>query len=1294
MKNFYNLLKRSSKKLLFMMILLSAAGYANAQLTISKDGTETAAPGDRISYRLIYQNTGTTIQTNVVIIDTVTVFDGEYLGSSPAGVYNSTTREVKWTKDQIPQLASLNAGTGVIIYMYGTAGKTFNDATHYPGGRYLATSPAYVTNKAYIYSDQFPTKVVSNTVSTTLTQTCTTTLSVANGVVKSASNSEIKYVVSVLNTGNVWNKWTLSAQNLPGYQALTASFEDMQGNPLNGNQTVWVAPGLSTQVIMKIVSITGTNPSIGTNHQPNMTRVTATPVACGDPVYQDYLTEICGGQCPEYLFVSTNKIDVPDPVQSGDTLTYQLIMYNAYTNNQGVGQAVPNITMTETYPTGVSYISNTSPLNNGNPVSVTQTGNNKWLFPSVPPGLTTFYIKVKVANNTINNTSITNRVDLFSPAYNGGTAPFDTWYESTLIKSAHDLWVRKTANKTYAETGDYVTYKLVFGNKGNFQGDDVTLVDNYDEIYMDVISQGGATVSGGNLTWTFPGAMMPGYKDSVTYTLQIKPTATFPVGTTSIANNVNIRNNRFPVIAYDKDFSDNEQTYQVYVATLPDLTISKTANPSPVSAAISPGATVTYTIIVNNIGDANHTGQYNLIDYLPAGVSYISSTKHDGTPGGTYNSTNHTVTWTQNNALPRNIPLTFTVTVGGITFNMGGSTLSNKATIYSATLNDKNLANNEVTVLVPLIYPNYWLGNISTDWAVAGNWTYGIPGTGSGADLIDDDVIFATTANYTSAAQNNLILDQDRQIGKLINASDKALIIPTTRTLKVNETATNNAPERLVIRSVRDQANGALIFNNPASNSSVQATVEFASKSKPGTGTWPRVWQFFGTPVKNKTLPDLFGTTIQGSIYGGDPAINTIVRKYEEYWNDPQSPQEKWRDVTLSEVLPPYLGYEITQPQTVFDAGIPYSFKGTLITDNDFTLVRNISAAGVYSRGNYILANPYAAPIFISKMLPADFVNLAQTIYIYNTGSRQQWIDANGYSTVGDQPGTYTAIPINAATTIGKTQIPSMQAFMVKASAETPAPSFRFRYETVYRGAITDLNEPMRIKRAEAPADTDIKPLLTMDVIGETGSDRVYLITAEGTGKSYDAGWDGFKTLSTDNVQLYAMDADNKRMQVNTDNDLNDTYIGFRTGGESTYTLRFRFNNEMQGVYQSLYVQDLATGIIQQITDGMMMTFVSTAGTAEKRFRISGSKIITGINNALTGDDISLMYTSSSIIVKNNSGSDVQVTVFNLVGQPLQTEKIPAGTKSFSHQLMKGTYVIEAKSLNNSSKTILKAIIN
>ena len=579
---------------------------------------------------------------------------------------------------------------------------------------------------------------------------------------------------------------------------------------------------------------------------------------------------------------------------------------------------------------------------------------------------------------------------------------------------------------------------------------------------------------------------------------------------------------------------------------------------------------------------------------------------------------------------------------------------------------------------------NLWLGNISNDWGTAGNWTQSqIPTT------INDDVYFATSLNWYHEAERDLILDQDRAARNIVNYSSKRLIVPVNTTLTVANDAETGSASQLVLKSEVGQANGALVLNNPTGNTGLQATVEFASKSKPGTGTWPRVWQFFGVPIVDKTLTNMFGANAQGSIYG-TPG-NVIVRKYNEALNLSYSYQEKWEDLDpATHVMMPYVGYEITQPVE----NTKHSFVGTLVTDASKTLNFTISPTGVYSRGNYILANPYAAPIFISKMLPADFVNLAQTIYIYNTGSRQQWIDANGYSTVGDQPGTYTAIPINAATTIGKTQIPSLQAFMVKASAETPAPSFRFRYETVYRGAITNSNEPMRIKRAEAPAADDIKPLLSMDVIGETGSDRVYLITADGTGKSYDAGWDGYKTLSTDNVQLYAMDSENKRMQVNTDNNLNDTYIGFRTGGESTYTLKFKFNNEMQGVYESLYVQDLATGVTQEITDGMTMTFVTAAGTAEKRFRISGERIITGVNNALTGDDITLKYTSSSIMVNNNSGDDVQVTVFNLVGQPLLTEKISAGVNTFSHNLLKGTYIIEAKSINNSSKTILKAIIN
>jgi len=581
---------------------------------------------------------------------------------------------------------------------------------------------------------------------------------------------------------------------------------------------------------------------------------------------------------------------------------------------------------------------------------------------------------------------------------------------------------------------------------------------------------------------------------------------------------------------------------------------------------------------------------------------------------------------------------------------------------------------------------NLWYGTTSDDWGTATNWTGNHVPNGA-----SESVIFATPINYGQQAIKDLRLDQDRVIGDVINHSDKKLIIPVNRTLVVDKKAdTGNAPQ-LVIQSEVGQANGALIFNNPLLNQTVQATVEFASKSQPGSGTWPRVWQFFGVPVVNRTLANLFGTNVQGSIYGGDPSTNEIVRKHNEALNLSYSNQEKWEDLEPTHVMKPYEGYEITQPA----ANMKHSFAGTLVTDMTKTLTFNISPSGTYARGNFVLANPFTAPIFISKMLPSDFENLAQTIYIYNTGSRQNWMTSNGASEnqIGDLPGTYSAIPILTANTIGKPMIPSMQAFMVKALTNPPtAVSFNFRYPTVYRDGLTYPNEPMKIKRTEA---ADVKPLLTMDVIGENSSDRVYLITADGTTKGYDAGWDGYKTLNTDNVvQLYALDINNKRLQVSTDCDLNDTYIGFRTGGESTYSLKIKFNTEMQGAYETLFVNDMATGITQQITDGTIFNFAAAAGTAEKRFKISAFRIKTGVNSSDRDEAIKVTANPSTIRVDNNTNGEVSLKVYNLTGQNVLIEKAAVGVQYINHNLTKGTYLIEAKSVHSGSRTTVKAIIH
>ncbi|HNX89440.1 MAG TPA: T9SS type A sorting domain-containing protein [Paludibacteraceae bacterium] len=579
---------------------------------------------------------------------------------------------------------------------------------------------------------------------------------------------------------------------------------------------------------------------------------------------------------------------------------------------------------------------------------------------------------------------------------------------------------------------------------------------------------------------------------------------------------------------------------------------------------------------------------------------------------------------------------------------------------------------------------NLWYGGTDSNWGNTANWTQGaIPAP-------TDNISFATPHNYTGEALSDLILDQNRSVKNITNLSTRKIIIPANITLIVDSLANTGTASQVIIESDITKANGALIFNRPGINPGFQATIQFASKSKPGSGARSSAWQFFGVPVVDRTLADLFGPNVQGSIYGGNPAINTIVRKYKESLNLSYSYQEKWEDLDANSVLSPYYGYEITQPIE----GTKHNLAGTIVTD-DKTLNFTISPTGVYSRGNYILANPYTAPIFISKMLSSDFVNLAPTIYIFNTGSRQDWLTNNGSSQIGDLPGTYSAIPINAANTIGKTQIPSMQAFMVKAISDAaPATNFKFRYATVNRGTLTYPNEPMKVNRSVETENKDIKPLLMVDVIGENSSDRVYLITAEETGKSYDPGWDGYKSLSTGIVQLYTMDADSKRMQVNTDNDLNDTYIGFRTGGENTYTLRFKFNNEMNDVYESLYIQDLVTGSMQEITDGMTMNFDATAGTAEKRFKISGAKIKTGVITSDIHEAIKVTANSSKIRINNNTNGEVTIKVYNLTGQSVLIGKAAVGVQYISHNLTKGTYILEARSINSGRKKIFKSTIH
>ena len=577
---------------------------------------------------------------------------------------------------------------------------------------------------------------------------------------------------------------------------------------------------------------------------------------------------------------------------------------------------------------------------------------------------------------------------------------------------------------------------------------------------------------------------------------------------------------------------------------------------------------------------------------------------------------------------------------------------------------------------------NSWIGTTtSTDWNVAGNWSCGsVPAPGA-------DVIFSPTAG------NHLEVPAgDKTIGNLVNNSTKALVIPTGRTLTINGTATTNSADRIVIKSAVGAANGALIFTNPASNTNVQATVEYDSKtSKPSANIYSYIWQYIGTPVSGATPISVFGSTVSGSKYG--PAGSVLIRQYSEAKNDAGDVGDKWIDVDVNGAMTPFAGYEVVQQNLATD---PYPFKGILRV-GDFNTGNLGFTLGAYYRGNYIIANSYAAPIDISKLTAANFNNLEQTIYLYNTGSRDQWT-ANNYGTANiGNPGTYLAVPISTATTLGADQIPSLNGFMVRrltlaAGYVSANPiQFNFTYASLKSGGGTTANKPMYVKAASASEkQTDTYPLLLIDVKGSNGVDRVHLITAPNTTKGFDNGWDGTKLRTQTDAQIYTFANGTDRYQVSTDSDLNGTILGFFNGtGETAFTLTFRMK-DMQNVYNTLELEDLETAAKTSITDGGTFSFNASALSPESRFRINGT--IATVPPIVTESPIIITYDKSKKLTVNNGSTETgSLIVYDITGNKVYETVMPVGLTYVKLKLKKGVYIVEGRTV--SYKTVEKIIL-
>lgn len=596
---------------------------------------------------------------------------------------------------------------------------------------------------------------------------------------------------------------------------------------------------------------------------------------------------------------------------------------------------------------------------------------------------------------------------------------------------------------------------------------------------------------------------------------------------------------------------------------------------------------------------------------------------------------------------------------------------------------------------------NYWMGGTTgkkNEWREPSNWTDNIvPSEGQ-------DVEFATVDNYGTAAVEDLHLDDLNQnntggriIGSLINNSNKDLVITTGNQLTINGEVEEKTQQSngsygtgtIVVKSTNiptdgsepvNEPTGTLLLNPNENPNGVGAVVEFYNRAFDcaDCGFYSRSWQYFGIPVEES----------------GTPTATLPFTSAEEVneWSEPTN-GNKW--ITPNMPLTAFTGYQITrneESEPTF-ANAVHRFEG-LLNVGDATVSITHTNNVNYSGAN-LVANSYTAAIPIDGDAISFPSGVESTVYLFNTGTRDQWRKLNGTAINQDgyRSGQYLAVPVNLGGAGGTggaghfpDRIPSMHSFMVLAESGTSG-NLIIDYNKLIKNttvALGDGSTQIVTRSANTTAATSTTPeakrassvssipSLVMDVIGEESADRVWIFAKEGTTHNFDNGWDGRKMTESDIAQLYVVGVDESLLQVATVPAIDNVSLGFEADSDGEYTLEFSLSQQMNSI--EVYLHDKANGASMRVRNGDSYTFEAKKGDASTRFSLT----TTGDLRAI-GDEalIDVEPTSDGkILIRNGSGNSCSAFISNLQGTIVQRVEVGANSEIEIESVTSGIYVV------------------
>jgi len=290
----------------------------------------------------------------------------------------------------------------------------------------------------------------------------------------------------------------------------------------------------------------------------------------------------------------------PATVIAGQPMTYTLTVTNYGPVTGGA------VTVTDSLPAGMGFTAVNFVSSSSNTWSCGESAGTVTCTAAAMDPLEELTVTIDaVAPTTGGNILNTASVAIATPGVDSDSTN-NSSSVTTTVQTAN-LTVSKSASSDPVVAGAPFTYTITVANAGTAPASGVSLTDSLPAgVTFQGFTGAGWTCSGTTtISCTFGSPLAPA--TSTVLTLNV----TAPTTGGPITNNVSVA-----TTTPESTTADNSAFVTTTVQTA-NLTVSKSASPSPVDA----GAPLAYTITVGNAGPATASG-ISLIDNLPAGVIY------------------------------------------------------------------------------------------------------------------------------------------------------------------------------------------------------------------------------------------------------------------------------------------------------------------------------------------------------------------------------------------------------------------------------------------------------------------------------------------------------------------------------------------------------------------------------------------------------------------------------------------------------------------------------------------------